>query len=131
MMRSANYPVNRAAGLIASGGIIAQIFPPFRLLSSAFSSGLSISKLFMAGIAPGMMMGATLMLTWWWQASRLNLPRQQKATMQEIWHSFVSGIWALFLPVIIIGGFRSGLFTPTEAGAVAALCVVCRHSYLP
>ncbi|EOA2567267.1 TRAP transporter large permease subunit [Escherichia coli] len=86
MMRSANYPVNRAAGLIASG----------------------------------MMMGATLMLTWWWQASRLNLPRQQKATMQEIWHSFVSGIWALFLPVIIIGGFRSGLFTPTEAGAVAA-----------
>ena len=67
-----------------------------------------------------MMMGATLMLTWWWQASRLNLPRQQKATMQEIWHSFVSGIWALFLPVIIIGGFRSGLFTPTEAGAVAA-----------
>lgn len=39
-----------------------------------------------------MMMGATLMLTWWWQASRLNLPRQQKATMQEIWHSFVSGI---------------------------------------
>ena len=74
----------------------------------------------MAGIAPGMMMGATLMLTWWWQASRLNLPRQQKATMQEIWHSFVSGIWALFLPVIIIGGFRSGLFTPTEAGAVAA-----------
>lgn len=40
--------------------------------------------------------------------------------MQEIWHSFVSGIWALFLPVIIIGGFRSGLFTPTEAGAVAA-----------
>ncbi|HGY4532795.1 TRAP transporter large permease subunit [Escherichia coli] len=96
MMRSANYPVNRAAGLIASGGIIAPI------------------------IAPGMMMGATLMLTWWWQASRLNLPRQQKATMQEIWHSFVSGIWALFLPVIIIGGFRSGLFTPTEAGAVAA-----------
>lgn len=63
-----------------------------------------------------MMMGATLMLTWWWQASRLNLPRQQKATMQEIWHSFVSGIWALFLPVIIIGGFRSGLFTLPKPG---------------
>ncbi|EFM0346707.1 2,3-diketo-L-gulonate transporter large permease YiaN [Escherichia coli] len=121
MMRSANYPVNRAAGLIASGGIIAPIIPPsIPFIIFGVSSGLSISKLFMAGIAPGMMMGATLMLTWWWQASRLNLPRQQKATMQEIWHSFVSGIWALFLPVIIIGGFRSGLFTPTEAGAVAA-----------
>ena len=117
----ANYPVNRAAGLIASGGIIAPIIPPsIPFIIFGVSSGLSISKLFMAGIAPGMMMGATLMLTWWWQASRLNLPRQQKATMQEIWHSFVSGIWALFLPVIIIGGFRSGLFTPTEAGAVAA-----------
>ncbi|MEN1487240.1 TRAP transporter large permease subunit, partial [Pseudomonas aeruginosa] len=91
MMRSANYPVNRAAGLIASGGIIAPIIPPsIPFIIFGVSSGLSISKLFMAGIAPGMMMGATLMLTWWWQASRLNLPRQQKATMQEIWHSFVS-----------------------------------------
>ncbi|SUG63696.1 dehydroascorbate transporter [Salmonella enterica subsp. enterica] len=60
------------------------------------------------------------MLTWWWQAGRLNLPSQPKATPREIWQSLVSGIWALFLPVIIIGGFRSGLFTPTEAGAVAA-----------
>ncbi len=111
----------KLVGLIASGGIIAPIIPPsIPFIIFGVSSGLSISKLFMAGIAPGMMMGATLMLTWWWQASRLNLPRQQKATMQEIWHSFVSGIWALFLPVIIIGGFRSGLFTPTEAGAVAA-----------
>ena len=107
MMRSANYPVNRAAGLIASGGIIAPIIPP------------SIPFIIF-GVSRGIMMGATLMLTWWWQASRLNLPRQQKATKREIWHSFVSGIWALFLPVIIIGGFRSGLFTPTEAGAVAA-----------
>ena len=102
MMRSANYPVNRAAGLIASGGIIAPIIPPsIPFIIFGVSSGLSISKLFMAGIAPGMMMGATLMLTWWWQASRLNLPRQQKATMQEIWHSFVSGIWALFVATVI------------------------------
>ncbi|EJF6788480.1 TRAP transporter large permease subunit [Escherichia coli] len=102
MIRSANYPVNRAAGLIASGGIIAPIIPPsIPFIIFGVSSGLSISKLFMAGIAPGMMMGATLMLTWWWQASRLNLPRQQKATMQEIWHSFVSGIWALFVATVI------------------------------
>lgn len=79
MMRSANYPVNRAAGLIASGGIIAPIIPPsIPFIIFGVSSGLSISKLFMAGIAPGMMMGATLMLTWWWQASRLNLPASKK-----------------------------------------------------
>ncbi|EBR8995511.1 TRAP transporter large permease subunit, partial [Escherichia coli] len=56
----------------------------------------------------------------WWQAKRLNLPCQPKASLREVWQSLVSGIWALFLPIIIIGGFRSGLFTPTEAGAVAA-----------
>ncbi|MFG3825770.1 TRAP transporter large permease subunit, partial [Escherichia coli] len=55
-----------------------------------------------------------------WLAKRLNLPCQPKASLREVWQSLVSGIWALFLPIIIIGGFRSGLFTPTEAGAVAA-----------
>lgn len=121
MMRTANYPINRSAGLIASGGIIAPIIPPsIPFIIFGVSSGLSISKLFMAGIAPGIMMGAALMLTWWWQASRLDLPKQPKASLQEVWHSLSSGIWALFLPVIIVGGFRSGLFTPTEAGAVAA-----------
>ena len=116
MMRQANYPVNRAAGLIGSGGIIAAIIPPsIPLIIFGVSSGLSISKLFMAGIAPGIMMGVTLMVTWWWQAKRLNLPCQPKASLREVWQSLVSGIWALFLPIIIIGGFRSGLFTPTEA----------------
>ena len=81
MMRQANYPVNRAAGLIGSGGIIAAIIPPsIPLIIFGVSSGLSISKLFMAGIAPGIMMGVTLMLTWWWQAKRLNLPCQPKAS---------------------------------------------------
>ncbi len=64
MMRSANYPINRSVGLIASGGIIAPIIPPsIPFIIFGVSSGLSISKLFMAGIAPGIMMGAALMLT--------------------------------------------------------------------
>lgn len=97
MMRQANYPVNRAAGLIGSGGIIAAIIPPsIPLIIFGVSSGLSISKLFMAGIAPGIMMGVTLMVTWWWQAKRLNLPCQPKASLREVWQSLVSGIWALF-----------------------------------
>lgn len=96
MMRQANYPVNRAAGLIGSGIIAAIIPPSIPLIIFGVSSGLSISKLFMAGIAPGIMMGVTLMVTWWWQAKRLNLPCQPKASLREVWQSLVSGIWALF-----------------------------------
>lgn len=119
MMRQANYPVNRAAGLIGSGGIIAAIIPPsIPLIIFGVSSGLSISKLFMAGIAPGIMMGVTLMVTWWWQAKRLNLPCQPKASLREVWQSLVSGIWALFLPIIIIGGFRSGLSRPHQGAHI-------------
>ena len=79
MMRSANYPVNRAAGLIASGGIIAPIIPPsIPFIIFGVSSGLSISKLFMAGIAPGMMMGATLMLTGGGRPVVLTYPASKK-----------------------------------------------------
>ncbi|WHP82115.1 TRAP transporter large permease subunit [Edwardsiella anguillarum] len=121
MMRAANYPHNRSAGLIACGGIIAPIIPPsIPFIIFGVSSGLSISRLFIAGIAPGIMLGLALMLTWWWQARRLALPCQPRASRREIGQALRTGIWALMLPVIIIGGFRSGLFTPTEAGAVAA-----------
>lgn len=65
-------------------------------------------------------MGVALAALWWWQAKRLNLMTFSKASKQELCISFKNSIWALLLPVIIIGGFRSGMFTPTEAGAVAA-----------
>ncbi|MFT4172960.1 MAG: TRAP transporter large permease subunit [Rhodocyclaceae bacterium] len=121
MMRRANYPVGRSAGLIAAGGIIAPIIPPsIPFIIFGVASGLSISRLFMAGIVPGVMMGAALMSVWWWQARHLDLPRAPRATRDELINSLRESIWALLLPVIIIGGFRSGIFTPTEAGVVAA-----------
>ncbi len=122
MMRKANYPIGRSVGLIASGGIIAPIIPPsIPFIIFGVASGLSITRLFLAGIVPGILMGASLAAMWWWQARHLDLPKQARATRQELRQSFLSGIWALMLPVIIIGGFRSGLFTPTEAGIVAAI----------
>ncbi len=136
MMRSANYPVNRAAGLVAylvAMSHRANYAPSIPFIIFGVSSGLSISKLFMAGIAPGMMMGATLnayILVW--QASCLNLPRQQKQRYRNAGTVCLRYL-GLFLPVIIIGGFRSGLFTPTRRpGAVAAFYALFRrHSYLP
>ena len=122
MMKRAGYEPGDSAGLIATGGIIAPIIPPsIPFIIFGVASGVSISKLFLAGIAPGIMMGFTLGLVWWWKSRDVQLTRTEKATGAEIRHSLKEGAWALLLPIIIIGGFRSGIFTPTEAGAVAAM----------
>lgn len=121
MMKTTGYPEARSAGLIGTAGIIAPIIPPsIPFIVFGVASGVSITKLFLAGIFPGIFMGLCLGLLWWWQAKHLNLMTFSKATKQELCTSFKNSVWALLLPVIIIGGFRTGIFTPTEAGAVAA-----------
>ena len=121
MMKTTGYPEERSAGLIGAAGIIAPIIPPsIPFIIFGVTSGVSITKLFMAGIIPGVMMGVFLALLWGWQAKHLDIHTFPKASRRELAASFKDGIWALLLPVIIIGGFRLGVFTPTEAGAVAA-----------
>lgn len=121
MMKSAGYAQERSAGLIASGGIIAPIIPPsIPFIIFGVASGVSISKLFLAGIAPGVLIGIMLCTIWYFIARGMNAKTMEKASGKEIFLSLRSSFWALMLPVIIIGGFRLGIFTPTEAGAVAA-----------
>lgn len=121
MMKAAGYPENRSAGLIGAAGIIAPIIPPsIPFIIFGVTSGVSITKLFMAGIFPGILMGCALALMWYFQARHMQLDVQEKASWAEVRQALKKGFWALLLPVIIIGGFRMKIFTPTEAGAVAA-----------
>jgi tripartite ATP-independent transporter DctM subunit len=122
MMRDNGYPVPRSAGLIASGGIIAPIIPPsMPFIIFGVTTNTSISKLFLAGVVPGVLMGVALIAVWAVLAKKMNVTPQPRSSWPQRSKALVDGLWALMLPVIILGGLRGGFFTPTEAAVVAAV----------
>lgn len=122
LMRNAGYDIPRSCGLMASGGIIAPVIPPsIGLIIFGVAANVSITQLFLAGIAPGLIMGLTLTVTWWWLVRREYTPTRERASGEQIRSAFVEALPALAMPIIIIGGLRMGIFTPTEAAVVAAV----------
>ncbi|BEP61125.1 TRAP transporter large permease subunit [Variovorax sp. V213] len=122
MMVRAGHDKARAAGLIASAGIIAPVIPPsIGFVIFGVAANVSISKLFLAGIVPGIMLGLGIAVAWWWVAKRENIQPAPKATGAERAKAFKESLWALFLPVIVLVGLKMGVFTPTEAAVVAAV----------
>jgi len=121
MMRQQGYPMNTSAGLLASGGIIAPIIPPsMPFVIYGVTTNTSISALFVSGIVPGLIMGTGLIVAWKWVLRRIDLPEGQPQPMAQRLRATVHAVWALLMPIIIIGGMKSGVFTPTEAAVVAA-----------
>lgn len=121
LMREAGYRVDRSAGLMAATGIIAPIIPPsVGFIVLGVTANISIVRLFMAGIVPGMLMALSLIVAWWLVSRKDNVAVLPQQSGHEVWKSLREALWALILPLIIIGGLRMGIFTPTEAGVVAA-----------
>ena len=122
MMVKAGHDKARSGGLIAACGVIGPIIPPsIGFVIFGVAANVSISKLFLAGIMPGVVLGAGLWITWWWLTRKENLSPPPKQPMSEVMAALRRATWALMLPVIILVGLRMGVFTPTEAAVVAAV----------
>ncbi|KAA0073175.1 TRAP transporter large permease subunit [Tardiphaga sp. P9-11] len=122
MMVAAGHNRASAAGLVAAGGIIAPVIPPsIGFVIFGVAAGVSISKLFLAGVVPGLMLGGSLCFAWWWVARNENSVSPPRQSLAQIFRALIDGFWALMLPMIIVFGLRFGIFTPTEAAVVVAV----------
>lgn len=121
LMREARYSLTRSTGLIAATGIIAPIIPPsVGFILFGVTANVSIGKLFLAGIVPGVLMAVSLVGAWWWLVRTDASPLPPKRSQAETRRALVNATWAFGLPVLMIVGLKFGIFTPTEAGVVSA-----------
>jgi len=121
-MKKAGYRPETAAAISAAAATIGPIIPPsLPMVIYGVSADTSIGRLFLAGVIPGILMGASLMVMVAIIAPRQGLPRHSFGGLADVWRAFRESVWALLTPALLLGGMFSGAFTPTEAAAVADL----------
>jgi len=126
MMQQVGYNKGRAGAIIASGAILGPIIPPstnFIILGSTIS-GLSITRLFMIGLVPGLILGLGLMIVWWFIVRKDGYTETITFSRKESIAIFLDASPAFMMPVLLLGGIRFGVFTPTEGGAFAAVFAI-------
>lgn len=122
MMVRAGYNRDKSTGLIAAGNILSPIMPPsVPMIIFGVQASVSVTSLFMAGIAPAVYLSVSLCILWFFVARKDKLPTAPRQSRRQVVKSLIDGFWALLLPVFILIGLRSGKFTPTEAGFITAV----------
>ena len=122
LMVAAGYRADRSTGLVCASSLMAPIIPPsLPLIVLGVTVELSIGRLFMAGIFPGLFLGMCLMGAWFWVVRKDGYTQAAKIPREEVLPIIFGAIPAMLMPIIIIVGIRFGFFTPTEGGAVAAV----------
>lgn len=120
-MREKGYEEGYTAATVAAAGATGMVIPPsILMILYGVIAGVSIGDLFIAGFMPGFLMALSMMLVNWYYCRSQQYQPQPWSGLGEVWHSFKEAFWALLMPVIILGGIYGGVFTPTEAAAIAA-----------
>lgn len=122
VMEREGYDRGKSTALICAAGCIGPIIPPsFPMILYGVIAGVSVTKLFLGGIVPGVVIGLALMAHWYFIARKSNYPITERASFRELLIATKDAFWALIMPLIILGGIISGVFTPTEAGVIAVV----------
>ena len=121
MLLGNNYGKKFSMGLVTSASSLALLIPPsITMIVYASSTGTSVGQLFMAGVGPGILLALAFILYSVWFSYKNKIRIESEITGRQIWNAFKDASWALGVPVIILGGIYSGVFTPTESASVAA-----------
>ncbi len=121
-MKNKGYPLNFAAALTSAAATMAIIIPPsIPMIIYAVMAEVSIARLFMAGVIPGVISGLSMMLLSYYFARKRNWPVEEAFSLDNVWKAFKAAVWTLLIPVVIIGGIFGGVFTASEAAGVAVV----------